>query len=108
MNKKFKLINKTEHDITLFHQDGTKELLVTEGSIRANVSSILIDNINGINVFKNSYEMSDTLPKIEGVYYIVSRLAAECLKGREDLLIVNETVRNEKGEIIGFKSFSKI
>jgi len=42
----------------------------------------------------------------KGTYYIVSSLVAQACPDRSDLLIVNETVRDEQGRICGCKSFS--
>ena len=46
--------------------------------------------------------------KKEGVLYLVSRQVAEACPERDDLVIVDEAVRNEKGEIIGAKALAKI
>jgi hypothetical protein len=40
-------------------------------------------------------------------YYIVSFMVKSASPGRKDLLVPNELVRNEKGIIIGCKSFSQ-
>ena len=44
----------------------------------------------------------------EGTIYIVSRTVAENAKGRNDLYIVDETIRDDKGRIIGAKSLAQI
>ena len=43
----------------------------------------------------------------EGVYFIVSAVVAARLP-RKDFLIVDETVRDEEGHIIGCRAFAKI
>jgi len=40
----------------------------------------------------------------EGTIYIVSRIVAEALPQRKDLYFPNESVRNEKGQIVGCRS----
>ena len=41
-------------------------------------------------------------------HYIVSRIVAEIMRNRKDLILANETVRDDKGQIIGCKSFSRL
>lgn len=49
------------------------------------------------------------LPKQqEGVLYIVSRITAEALPDRSDLLMVDGTVRDDDGRIIGCTGFSQL
>lgn len=43
---------------------------------------------------------------VEGTYYIVSRIACEAMPERSDLLMVDGTVRDENGRIIGCTGFS--
>ena len=44
----------------------------------------------------------------EGVLYIVSRITAEALPNRDDLLMVDGTVRDDGGRIIGCTGFSQL
>ena len=46
--------------------------------------------------------------KQEGVLYIVSRITAEALPNRDDLLMVDGTVRDDDGRIIGCTGFSQL
>ncbi len=104
-----KIINKTPHDIKLFLKDGSIKLFKTEGVIRTTVESMKVDNIGEYEIYKNKYgAVNDLPPYEEGTYYIVSRIVAEACKDRNDLLLVNDTVRDEDGKIIGCKSFSKL
>lgn len=43
-----------------------------------------------------------------GVLYIVSRITAEALPGRSDLLMVDGTVRDDDGRIIGCTGFAQL
>jgi len=43
-----------------------------------------------------------------GVFYIVSRITAEALPGRSDLLMVDGTVRDDDGRIIGCTGFAQL
>lgn len=47
-----------------------------------------------------------TLETKEGTFYVVSRIAAEAMPERNDLLIVDGTVRNDEGRIIGCTGFA--
>ena len=47
-------------------------------------------------------------PEQEGVRYIVSRITAEALPGRSDLLMVDGTVRDDDGRIIGCTGFAQL
>ena len=44
--------------------------------------------------------------KQNGVFIIVSRIICAACPDRSDLVIVDQTVRNDKGQIVGCKSFS--
>tara|TARA_R100000234_G_scaffold39403_1_gene23521 strand:- start:6052 stop:6462 length:411 start_codon:yes stop_codon:yes gene_type:complete len=49
------------------------------------------------------------LPPIrDNVWYIVSRAVCETFTNRTDFLMVGQTVRNDKGQIIGAKCFSQL
>lgn len=42
------------------------------------------------------------------VRYIVSRVVAEAARGRADLLIPDDTVRDEQGRIIGCRALARL
>lgn len=108
MKNEANIINLTPHDIILFKGD-EQILYKSSGIVRAECKRELVGEINGINVYINKYIGIDKMPKYKkGTYYIVSRIVAEMMRQRKDLLLVNETVRNEKGQIIGCKSFSRL
>ena len=108
MKKEVTIINLTPHDIVLYIND-KPVLYESQGVVRANCESELVGTINGINVYKNKYTSIDKMPKYKkGTYYIVSRIVAEIMRNRKDLLLANETVRDDKGQIIGCKSFSRL
>jgi len=61
--------------------------------------------IDGVPINCKKYGKCENLPALqEGVYYIVSGLIAQAMR-RADLLIPN-TIRDEKGQIIGCDSFA--
>jgi len=60
-----------------------------------------------VTYLENEVEMP--LPdKQEGVLYIVSRITAEALPNRDDLLMVDGTVRDDDGRIIGCTGFAQL
>ena len=60
-----------------------------------------------IPITKTVFGEVEGLPEYsKGRYYIVSSLVAQACPNRPDLLIVNETIRDKEGKIIGCQSFS--
>ena len=47
-----------------------------------------------------------TLATENGTFYVVSRIAAEAMPERDDLLLVDETIRGDSGQIIGCTGFA--
>ena len=47
-----------------------------------------------------------TLATEDGTFYVVSRIAAEAMPERDDLLLVDETIRGDSGQIIGCTGFA--
>ena len=62
-----------------------------------------------IDIMKKSFNEVEGLPEPqENTYYIVSALVAGACKNRDDLVVPNDIVRDEKGNIIGCRSLAKI
>ena len=79
----------------------------SEGSIRLSSQTKKVGNLNGIPLSKTVFGEAQGLPEQKkGTYYIVSSLVCQAYPDRKDFLIVNETVRNEKGQIVGCRSLS--
>lgn len=112
-----KLINLTPHAIMLMNEEGETILTVEPSGEVARVtqsteqlSTVTIDGLD-IPVTQNAYGELVNLPEEKaGVSLIVSAMVASAGEklGRKDLFIPNETVRNDKGQIIGCKSLGKI
>jgi len=65
-------------------------------------------NSDGIPITENSYGEVENLPSLQkDTIYVVSMMVANACPDRNDLYIVNETVRDERGRIIGAKSLAK-
>ena len=113
MKNNIKIINCTPHDVNL---------VTTNGSITFPRSGIIprlteqqkkINSINSngieIDIMQKSFSEVEGLPEPkEGTIFIVSALVAGAVKNRDDLVIPNDTIRNEKGNIIGCKNLAKI
>ena len=106
-----KMINLTPHEVTIFAQDGSTVLhtVPSSGVARAYQAREQIGEINGIPVCKTAYGAVEGLPTQEdGTIYIVSVLTAQAAKGRDDLYIVDDTVRDDAGRILGCKALAQI
>ena len=101
-------INLTAHDINIITED---KIVVIEpsGSIaRVDVTMEDVGVLDGIPVKRNTYGSITGLPEPkEGRYYIVSVLVAQVAK-RDDVLVTNDAVRDDKGRIIGCRSLARI
>lgn len=110
-----KFINLTPHDIHIISGNSEKspseKIIPASGQCaRCNVQKTLCDYVDNIPVYATSYGDVQGLPDSEnGVFYIVSTIVAEACKGqRDDLLVPFDFVRDEHGNIIGCKSFSRV
>lgn len=78
------------------------------------IENILVNSelkINGTTIPINKTEFGE----VEGLplpqpytYYVVSMLVAQAMKDRQDILIVDNTVRDEKGRITGAIAFARL
>jgi len=67
-------------------------------------------DILNVPLVKKSFKGTTKLPpKREGVYYIVSLPVALAFKGeRDDFIIPDDLVRDEKGFIVGCRAFARL
>ena len=126
------IINLTPHAVVLYSQSDCEEvtqgnyktLVLKEGAepkfvypsagvarasaFKAEVRNLLIgDMLVPVNV--TSYGEPEGLPEpVEGRYYIVSTLTAQAAVDRKDLLIVDSTVRDGEGRIVGCTAFGRV
>lgn len=112
---KMEFINLTPHDIHIISADSeknqTEKTIPASGQCaRCNVQKKLCDYVDNIPIYETSYGNVQGLPDPKkGVVYIVSTIVAEaCKEQRDDLLVPFDFVRDEHGNIIGCKSFSKV
>ena len=104
------IVNLTPHEIHLYRGDELVETVKSSGIARVAVRSEKVGEIDGFPISKNFYGEITGLPDpLPGVYYVVSALVAQAAAGkRSDLLVVNDTVRDEKGQIVGCRGFAQI
>lgn len=105
------IVNLTPHDIHLYRGDELVETVKSSGIARVNVRSEVIGEVNGFPISKNFYGEITGLPApLPGIYYVVSALVAQAASGlkRADLLVVNDTVRDKDGRIVGCRGFARI
>ena len=120
MNKDFMLVNLTPHAITFFSEDETPLFTVEpSGQLARAVAKTVRTGTNYLTMVDGvckcipetitEYGDIEGLPDPEdGVAYIVSSIVASAVKGREDVFIPNESVRDNEGRINGCKSLGKV
>lgn len=127
-----KYINLTPHELVQYNPDecrveilgGKKTFYLTEGQkpegtypssglARATEKKVTDDHLESfgrqVEVHNNTYGEAVGLPEPQnGTMYIVSVQTAKAALYRNDLLVVDDTVRNEEGRIVGYTSFAHI
>ena len=105
------IVNLTPHDVVLVV--GEKKIVFPPSGIVARCKTIKqtvgIIEVNGNNVMVNKsiFGEVENLPQQKpDTMYIVSSLVAQAAKDRDDLIIPDDTVRDDKGVIVGCKAFA--
>lgn len=110
-----RLVNLTPHPIVICDRDGAPQVTLPACPTPARCSTerVLVGTaeMEGLTVplTKVRYGAVENLPEPEsGTLYIVSAIAAAAAKsmGRTDVAIVDDTVRDAAGRIIGAKALS--
>ncbi len=107
-----KLKNFTPHNVVIVINESTKIVIPSDGIARVTETktastSIDVDGVV-IETFKSSFgEVENLPPQEDGVMVIVSALVASAAKGRDDLLVPGELVRDDGGNIVGCKSLRR-
>lgn len=105
------IVNLTPHPVTIGSVTIDPEDIPARASAkREKIASVKIegnDNPTSINVvtFGDIEGLPDPKPQI---FYLVSRIVAEACPDRKDLLMVDETIRDEKGRIVAASSLSQM
>ena len=104
------IINLTPHDVIVVDDNGNtvKVFPKSKSPARCSVNREVIGDVDGYPLYKSVFGAVENLPAPErGTYYVVSRLVAEATE-RDDLLVPDDTVRDEAGHIIGCRGFSRL
>ena len=99
------IVNLTPHEIVLC---GKK--IVSSGLARCESNTVKIAEIDGIKVNKRCFGAVYGLPepKVDTIY-VVSALVAQAVSAvRDDVYVVDETVRDEEGKIVGCNALARV
>lgn len=105
------IINLTPHSINFLDESNHPVLTVEpSGTIaRAKQTRTLCGTIAGIPVNQCAYGTVQGLPEpAKETIYIVSAIAAQACPERQDVYIVDDSVRNKDGRIIGVRALAHI
>jgi len=100
------IINKTPHAVYILKDDNTvlKMFPKSNGMIRVPKENRDIGFIKGIPISCTQWgETTDVPSPRNGTYYIVSQLVRNALPNRPDLLVPEQIVRDDEGNIVGCK-----
>ncbi len=103
-------INLTPHEIVIVGGEGEviARIAPEPTPARCTVQREVAFDLDGIAVNRSVFGEVFGLPEQKaGVWLIVSRIVAEAAK-RNDLLVPDETVRDQRGQIVGCKSFAVV
>jgi hypothetical protein len=106
-----KITNLTPHEVTLVDDNGNIIATFPPSGIvaRVSVKTIRVATINNIPISTSSFGEVENLPEPnDEEVFIVSSLVAQRCKHRKDVFIPNESVRDDKGRIIGCRSLGII
>ena len=103
------IINLTPHGVNLKIAGEMVEIPST-GLARCVCNESKVGEVDGINIYRNSYGGVTGLPEPqEDTIYVVSRIVAEAVKGsRNDVYVVTRTIRNSDGQIVGAEGLAVI
>jgi hypothetical protein len=103
------IVNKTPHVLNIIIGDGSvRAIAPTLPTPRVSTKRVALDPVDGIPVDGVEFgEVVDLPAPVDGVVLIVSGLTASAVKGRTDLLVVGEAVRDADGVTVGCKGLSR-
>lgn len=110
-----KIRNLTPHAINLLNDNNEVVAIIEPSGIIARaaqtkelVEKLCVDGMT-IPVYKSEFSKVENLPEQEkDTIFVVSALTAQACKGRPDVYITDNPVRDEQGRIIGCRSLGKI
>lgn len=105
------IVNLTPHTINFLDEDNNPVLTVEPSGViaRARQTRTLCGTVAGIPVNQCAYGRVQGLPgPAKETIYVVSAITAQACPKREDVYIVDDSVRNEDGRIIGVRALAHI
>lgn len=108
-----KILNYTPHGVILLSDDNTVIAQYEphgNAPVRVDSKIKIMKVVDGVKFTTTDFGKVVNLPdaRYDGTLYIVSRLVGQALPHRTDLIVPNELVRDDKGIVIGCKSFEMI
>ena len=109
------LVNLTPHDITVVMADTDETFTISPSGVIARCQTEyttvaqVVAGGDTFNIRERYFNDPQDLPDpVEGTLYIVSRIVAEaCADSRDDLLMVDGTIRDALGRIVGCEAFAR-
>lgn len=107
------ILNLTPHVVNVFDLEGNHivDLPVEEGMYIPRVSQTqeVLGETAGIPITRQTFGQVENLPDPQpGVFLVVSRMVAQAVHERQDLLVPGSLVRNDQGQPCGCHGLSRI
>lgn len=110
-----KVVNLTPHAINIVGYDGSLLTSFPPSGVvaravhrRAQLGTVNLEGVD-VPVFQSSFGRTDWFPAPEeGTIYIVSSITAQAVRGRDDVYMVDDQVRDEGGRVIGCRALAKV
>jgi len=105
------IINLTPHTVNLKLASGTIQNIERKGRIPRIEEIIEYQDTSddGAVIYGMSYGgVIDAPPIIQGTYYIVSRMVAEAMRGRNDLLFPIMLERDSDGKVVSATALARV
>ncbi|MCL4217714.1 MAG: hypothetical protein KJ052_12020 [Candidatus Hydrogenedentes bacterium] len=104
-----KIINLTPHPVVVLCDGQQHSLAPLLPTPRVAVRRVQTGTLHGIPLSRIVYGHVENLPgSAPGRYYLVSRIVAEALPQRKDLLFPDDLVRDAHGNVVGCRAFGHI
>ena len=104
-----KIINLTPHELSFVLGDAEIKIPPSGQVARMTEKTEIIGDVNGIPIIRKTFGEAENLPeRQENTILVVSLLTAQAIKGRPDVFVIGESLRNGKGQVIGTKSLAVI
>ena len=109
-----KIVNLTPHALNFLDAENRVMLTVPSSGVaraaqrRESIGTIDTDGVT-LPVTRSTFGAVEGLPAPEaGTIYVVSAITAQAVPEREDVLIVDDSVRDENGRIIGVRGLAHV